>query len=147
MAFCKNFANKIKFIWQKIDSELLSNAKLALQITTTLKKWLGSDVAIVLTDLFPGDTDNIIRKKLLDILSISSTTLGLIVAQQNQPLPTAYIDVHNILEALGKKQPSERNAILIKLASLVTSSLDKRFDTHIYDTAVQIIYSLEKNNK
>lgn len=145
--FCSGFMSKFKTIWQKVDKTLLDYAAIGLHITTTLKSWLSSDVAIILSQLLPSTIGNDERLKLLKIISIAASKLDLIVHPDLQTLPVAYNDVHNILEALGKKPIDERNATLIKLASLITKELDNRYDTHIYDTAVQVVWSLGQQSQ
>lgn len=143
MAFCKSLRIKIKGLLRQFDSYLERNVDTALKVTTALKYFLDSPIAQILTAVIPTDVDEIIRKKVVYGLSIAVDTLNVVDAcKGTQGMEEK---VQCFLSEIRKREPALQDAILHKVASIITATLDdNKKSQHVYDLLVQATFSAKK---
>lgn len=143
MSFCKSVRSKIKSILRKFDKEVEEHVDTALLVTTSIKKFLRSPVSDIINAIIPGQIDDLIRAKLLVILPYAIDTLTIIDhckdAKTLNEKAACYID------QLKKVDPALQEAILHKLAAIITRELDgNKLAQSVYDLFVQAQYSVKK---
>lgn len=141
--FCKTAISKIKNFFKQLDGYLSAHITTALMVTTAVKNALDGIAGDLLVNLIPGNMDNVVRDKVvaaleksIDVLSIVDTCKG-------------YTDIQGKLSCfineVSKRDPQLQQALLIKLASLLTKELDgNRYKQNVYDAFVQAQYSVAK---
>ncbi len=142
--FCSKINAHIRQLLRQFDNLLESNIDTALQITTQLKALLSSSVADLLTELIPGNIDDIIRKQLIYALDRSIEALA--IANTCKDFKNINDKLKCFAMQLSAKEPHMQDAILQKLASLLAGELDgKRLKQNIYDLYTQAKYTTAKN--
>jgi len=131
--FCKPCRNRIKQLIQKIDDTLLQNVDIALSVANVLKASLESGLAVKITDLIPGTFNDLLREKLLSILTIALRKVEILDANQQTVSMKDVADRKHVLDSRVQK-----------VASLITRELDGRHQGHLYDLAVQTSFSMAK---
>ncbi len=141
--FCSKFRSKIKQLIRRIGEAVLENAALALNVTGGIKKFLQSPLGDILTVIIPGSVDDIVKARLIDALNYAIPLLeGFKNCNQESSIEEklACLKVY-----LKSKYPHVADALLIKLAALITKYLDgHKLSQNEYDTAVQVQFSLNK---
>lgn len=142
--FCDSFRNSLKKFVKKMNNYLANNIDNALYITTMLKSFIASPACLLITDIIPGEWDNSLRFMSQLILEKALIALDLLKAESGGLTKENLI---RIMEDIKKLSKDNQNAILFKLASLITAAYDQNKMTKSeYDLAVQCIYTL-KNKK
>ena len=138
MGFCKNCRPKIQAFIRKIDQLLISNMSKAFEVTTLIKHVVDLKIWDSLTYLSKNNFDD---KVLLSLRA----SLNFAISKIFPMLQTSGLDVFALIDLLTRNladaTKENKDTHLIKLASLMTSDLDKRYSTAEYDAAVQA-YSL-----
>lgn len=143
MSFCKSANKKIKELLKEFDSYIIAHIDTALKITTAIQKALKSPGAIIATALIPGDIDNTARQELIKILQIVVPTLSIVDTCKGQTTFQSLMQCFVL--NLKKQDPELQQAILQKLAALITNKLDNsKLDQNLYDLFVQAQYSIKK---
>lgn len=126
---------------KKLDKLLVQNVDRALALTEKFKEYLSSPAAIALTALIPGDLDDKIREKMVQGLNLALAYLGWI--KDGREIARSTLEDYKAW--LSEQPKAVQDAHLHKIASYVAKTLDGRYsDTHLYDTAVQLHYTLNK---
>ena len=120
--FCTSLKNKIRALLRQFDTFIDAHIDTALQITTAIKSILASPVADILTAIIPGDVDSAIRAQLLAALTkaIEALTIADSCKQYTDPADK----VKCFITQLQQRDPQLQDAVLQKLASLLTGELD-----------------------
>jgi hypothetical protein len=141
--FCTTIRSQLKTLLRQFDSYIDAHIDTALQITTKLKNVLSSPTADIVTAIIPGDIDNTIRQQLIAVLgkAIEALTIADTCKQ--------YTDVNEklncFIEQLKLRDPQLQDAVLQKLASLLTGGLDgQRLKQSLYDLYTQAKFSAAK---
>jgi hypothetical protein len=141
--FCQKMSRKIKRILGRFDQYADRHIDTALQITIGLKKALSSPVADIITELIPGNIDNIVKQHLL--AAINTAVDLLTIADQCQGEKDINKKLQCFVAELQKRSPEHRDAVLQKLASLLACELDgKRLKQNLYDLYTQAKYAATK---
>jgi hypothetical protein len=141
--FCNKMKTKIRALLRHCDECLDINVQTALQVSTALKALIGSPVADIITAIIPGQADDLIRAQLQSALERAVNVLT--IADNCLPHGTLNEKLQCFAAALAQCAPEVRDAVLLKLASLLSSHLDgQRFRQHIYDTYTQAKFTTEK---
>ncbi len=140
---CNKMRHRVKRLLQRFDEYVDAHAETALMITGMLQKALESPVADIITALIPGTADDLLRQQLLTALG--HATRALIAAEQCAGTGSAEEVIRCFAAKLKDCPPEKRDALLQKLASLLTSELDgKRLKQNLYDLYTQAKYALTK---
>ena len=134
--FCSGLRKKLKKALAAFDNYVEAHVDIALSITTAIKNVLQSPVADLITAIIPGDLDGILKLKAIGILTASVDALTIVKKCESET------DVNKKLQCFidGIKQldPKLQDALLIKLASLLTAGLDdNKLAGNLYDLYVQ----------
>ena len=142
--FCSKARKKIREFLNSVNKEVFKHAEIALQITTNLKKFLDSNLTNIITAIIPGNTDDVIVAHTKIALEDAINTL-LIYDELNKALSLEE-KIKLIAEYIKSLKPQQKEATLIKLASLITAHLNNgEHKLHVYDSVVQMQYSLSKD--
>ncbi|MBC9915021.1 hypothetical protein [Chitinophaga varians] len=134
---------KIKWALQQFDEHIDEYATEALRITKAVKRALESPLADVLETIIPGDTDTLLKNKILQALETGIHTLSIVQTCQQQP--TVEEKLICFVTELRKTSPALQEAILQKLQSIVLRELDGNTKKqHLYDLFSQAKYSSVK---
>lgn len=125
---------------KKIDEFLTENIDKAFQLTSMVKYALACPGAVLVTALVPGNWDEQLRLRMLAAFETALKYLQWL--KDGQALTDA--SFNDLKQHYNDATKEVKDAFLIKVASLVTKDLDRRYSTNVYDAAVQIKYSLEK---
>lgn len=141
--FCKNVKSKLRSVLRSFDIYVDEHIDTALSITTALKKVLKSPVTDVVTTLIPGTIDDTIRQRLIVILERVTKVLSITDSCME------YEDTNDRLrcfaEQLSRTSPELQDALLQKMASLITRELDgERVKQNMYDLYTQAKYAAAK---
>jgi hypothetical protein len=141
--FCRKMKSQVRLLLQQFDNYLEQNVDTALQITTSIKRFLESPVADILTVIIPGSVDDIIRRQLIYALDKSIEALAIADSCKE------YTDIGEKLRCfatqLKQREPDMQDALLQKLASLLAGTLDgNRLKQSIYDLYTQVKYTTGK---
>ncbi|MES2773376.1 MAG: hypothetical protein V4722_04290 [Bacteroidota bacterium] len=141
--FCSKFRSKIKQLVRQIGEVVLENAALALSVTNAIKKFLSSPLGDILTAIIPGNVDDLIKARLVEALNYAIPLLeGFDTCSHESTVEEKLACLKIYLQG---KYPDVADALLIKLAALITKFLDgHQLAQNQYDTAVQVQYSLNK---
>jgi hypothetical protein len=141
--FCSKIKSQIKSALQHFDSYIDAHVDTALKVTTALKNIINSPVADIVTALIPGSLDNTIKAKLLDALNNALQVLNIVDDCKQY---TSLNDKLNcFVQEVKKRDPQLQDAILQKLASLISGQLDgNRLKQYLYDLYTQAKYSIAK---
>lgn len=141
--FCTKFKLRIRKLLSQFDNLLESNIDTALYITTRLKQLLASPAADLLTAIIPGNVDDIIRRQL--IYTIDKVLEGLTIAGNCQQFSSTADKLKCFATQLQQAEPHLADAILQKMASLLTAELDgNRLKQSVYDLYTQAKFSVDK---
>jgi hypothetical protein len=144
--FCTKMRSKLKRLLQQIDQYVDEHAETALRITTTLKGMLESPVADIVTAIIPGDADELIRKHLIAALELATNALS--IANECAAQQTLNEKLQCFVTQLRKYPPEVQDALLQKLASLLTKQLDgSRGRQSLYDLYTQAKYAAGKQQE
>jgi hypothetical protein len=141
--FCTKMRQRIRHVMQQFDAYVDAHAETALQITTALKHALESPVADMVTLLIPGTADDALKQHLQQALvRVTDTLLVLSKCSKEH-------DMNKKLQCLAgellRQTPEVRDALLHKMASLLTGELDgNRLKQRLYDLYVQAKYTSMK---
>ncbi len=135
MKFIKRIWKAISSLWNRVDDYLEQHVEQALAVTGGLKKFLESPVADVIEAIIPGDIDRIVRERLLQATKVSVTALGIVDTCKG----LSDADKFRCIVAELQKLPSDgRDAVLFKLAALITKNLNgAKLPQRTYDLLVQ----------
>src|SRR4051812_26717889 len=120
--FCTKMKNKLRSLLSQFDGFIDGHIDTALKITSGLKRLLSSPVADVVTALIPGNIDNAIKDKLITALNKAVEALN--IAEQCRQYSDVNEKLKCFIEQLQLRDPQLQDAVLLKLASLLTSQLD-----------------------
>lgn len=141
--FCNKVRIKLKKALAQFDQFVDEHAETALKISTALKNVLTSPAADVLTALIPGEADDIIRKHLVAALEQAIGVLT--ITEQCRQHTDLGERLKCFAQHLSAQSPELRDALLHKLASILTANLDgRRLPAHLYDLYVQAKYAANK---
>jgi hypothetical protein len=141
--FCSKVKNKVKSLLGQFDTFVDTHIEVALQITTAMKGLLTSPVADVITALIPGSLDNTIKDKMVTALTKAVEALN--IAEQCKQYTDPNEKLKCFVQQLQLRDPSLQDALLLKLASLLTSQLDgQRLKQNLYDLYTQAKYTAGK---
>lgn len=144
MAFCKNFNPKVRKLLKKIDDALNDYLGLALSISGKIKSILSSPMAYALTDIIPGDKDDAMHDKAVGALGYTIDALTALKAITEETDVKKKLDM--FLAELSERQPEYKEAMLFKIASLLTKSMHGGVLTQAeYDVLVQGQYMNKKD--
>lgn len=140
--FCKN--QPFKTLFRQIDDFLIRHAETALRITSTLKKWLSSDVAVILVNVIPSELDDKAREVAIKALDKAIQQLVFLDRLRSPDLTTEQ-KVLMAIDHLKTLPKAVQNTYLFKIASIIAKQLDKeQHESNVYDLTVQALYSLSK---
>ena len=141
--FCSKFRAKIKSFLRKIEMEVFNHASIALSVTTGLKKFLTGTAGDILTVVIPGELDNLLKDKVVAALNYAIPLLdGFNDCSKEDSLERK---LSCVVDFLKSKYPDAADALLMKLAALITNYLHGgKLQQHQYDVAAQIQYTLNK---
>lgn len=141
--FCIKMRQRIRQVMLQFDAYVDAHAETALRITTALKSALESPVADMVTLLIPGTADDALKQQLQKVLERVTDTLLVLSKCSNEG------DMNKKLQCLAgellRQPPDVRDALLHKMASLLTGALDgNRLKPRLYDLYVQARYTAMK---
>lgn len=140
---------KLRNIWKsivgfftgKIDPQIEQYATEALKVTTNMRKWMLSPLAVAITDLIPTDWDDKVRERLIAALETVVPALQIVDECKGKPFDEM---LKCWLDNLSKLPPSIQAAILQKCQALLTAIQDgKEEKQNLYDMVSQYVYSKE----
>ncbi len=141
--FCNKMRKKIRRLVQHFDEYVEAHAETALQITTALKEMLESPAADVVTLLIPGEADDLLKRHMITALEKAVVTLTAMNTCGGEGDINARIRC--LIAELAKAAPEVKDALLHKLASLITAALDGgRMKQRDYDLFVQAKYTASR---
>lgn len=141
--FCKPLKSKLRKALQAFDQYVQQHVDTALKITTALKDVLKSPVGDIITAIIPGDIDAVIRIKAIGILSTAVDALGIV--KNCEACTDMNKKLQCFIDGIKTVDPALQNALLIKLASLLTAGLDdNKLADSLYDLYVQAKFVASK---
>lgn len=146
MSLFKDFWEKLQHLLGIIPAKVKEYASQSLAITTSIKNFLSSPVADVITALIPGAWDDKLKETVLKALEEVLPYLTIVDTCKDQP---DVVSMLNCWITEVRKQPVQvQNALLHKLASLLTAKLDNQeLKQNQYDYYIQLLYSGNKTLK
>jgi hypothetical protein len=140
---CTKIKSRLKALLRNFDRYIDQHIDTALKITTALKQIISSPVADIITAIIPGDVDNNIRIRLE--YALDKVTEALAIAEHCKQYTDINEKLSCFIEQLKLRDPELQDAILQKLASLLTRHLDGgRFKQSLYDLYTQAKFSASK---
>jgi hypothetical protein len=141
--FCTKVKTQLKVLLRHFDNYVDAHIDTALKVTTSLKNILSSPTADIITAIIPGDVDNTVRQQLIVVLGAAVEALTIADTCKQ------YTDINEKLgcftQQLKQRDPQLQDAILQKLASLLTSGLDsQRLKQSMYDLYTQAKFTATK---
>ena len=141
--FCSKIKRQVKTALQQFDNYVDAHIDTALKITTALKDILSSPVADIVTAIIPGDVDNTIKTQLLNALT--KAVEALTIADSCKQYADLNDKLKCFVEEVRKRDPQLQDAILQKLASLISGELDgNKLKQYLYDLYTQTKFSIAK---
>lgn len=141
--FCKGKGSKIKTLFKKISDAVQKHASTALVITGDIRKFLEDPMVAISVSLTKTKIDDQIRDKAIAALGVAIDALSMV--DECAKVTDVELKLMCFVSHLRKYQPGVQQAILIKLASLITATLDGHTEKQrIYDALVQGSYTLDK---
>lgn len=130
-------------LFHTIPNKIREYASKSLEVTTALKNMLNSPVLDIVTALIPGTWDDAIRSAMVAALEKSLPYLQ--VVDKCKDAATLEEMVLCWLTEVRKMPQHVQNALLMKLAALLTAILDNNDlrQSH-YDYYLQLLYSGNK---
>ncbi len=139
----KKIKKQFKQVLQSFDSYVEEHIGTALKVTTQLKRILSSPTADIITAIIPGNVDNVLQTQIVAALGKAIEALS--IAEYCKNCRDVNEQLKCFTEQLRKYDPNMQDAILQKLASLLTSHLDgKRLKQSLYDLYTQAEYAAKK---
>lgn len=143
MSFIKDLFDEIRALLGKIPKRIRVLIANSLEVTTAIRAKLDSTAAILITDLIPGDRDNELREGLIHAIDQSMPYLMVVDACKDKPTTEEMIQCW--IEQLRTMPKHTQDALLIKLAALLTAIQDKKeLRQNLYDTYTQMQVSGNK---
>ena len=141
--FCTKVKTQLRALLRYFDNYVDTHIEPALKITTSLKNILSSPTADIITAIIPGDIDNTVRQQLIVVLTAALEALTIADTCKQ------YTDINEKLncftQQLKQRDPQLQDAVLQKLASLLTGGLDgQRLKQSVYDLYTQAKYTATK---
>ncbi len=142
MAFCNR--NKIKQIISKVDKNVNKYSDAALNITAALKPWINGPLGQLITEVIPGTWGDDLRSKAMQALDVIVGNLS--IAKEIAAEPNINKKVQLYLAELSKQHPEYQEAMLFKIASLLTKYMHgAQLSQSEYDLITQAKYISKKN--
>ena len=137
-AFLSNF---LKLLFGNPEKWINDNVTPSIALVNNIKAIVDSPFAMALTAIIPGNVDDIIRQKISDNLQIAINKLSNIYDIKNES--NQIIKLHKFIEWLKTLSPDTKNAIYIKLASIISNLNDTEgnIKEHISDLMVQTAFT------
>lgn len=137
MSIFKRIWDAIKSLLDEIPNRLPSIIDDALKVTTVIREKLQGNVAVLITDLIPGDWDDNIRE---GVIAALDQTIPLLSISQE-----CGTDVQCWGDKLAQLPQDLQDAILIKLAAKIVAALDdNKLPQNRYDFYTQAHLSGKK---
>lgn len=128
---------------RQFDEYVEAHVDTALHLTTQLKKMLSSPVADIVTAIIPGNLDDVLKKQLIAALGIAIEALS--IADTCKLCEGINDKLKCFMRQLQLRDPQLQDAILQKLAGLITNHLDgQRFNQRLYDLFTQAKFTISK---
>lgn len=141
--FCTKFKSRLKKILQQFDNYIDTHIDIALKVVSAMKSILSNPAASILTAIIPGELDEEIRKKLVNILG--KVTEALTMVEECKQFTDINDRLNCFIQQLHQLDPQLQDAILQKVASLIAGHLDGlRFKQSVYDLYTQAKYTSQK---
>ena len=141
--FCTKVRTQLKQLLRQFDNYVDEHVDTALKITTELKTLLSSPAADVIAAIIPGNIAAEIQQQLLNALG--KAIAALTIADDCKKYTDINDQLKCFIQQLQLTEPDIQDAILQKLASLITGNLDgARFKQSLYDLYTQAKYSASK---
>jgi hypothetical protein len=121
MGFCQSFGRKIKKLLNSVDEYVHENVDRAIRITNIIKGAIDSPVLMLLTKIIPGEQDEAVRLFISNALTAALD--GLILTKECGGKATLQDKLLCFVNALRELHPDVREAVLFKLASLLSKHL------------------------
>lgn len=134
---CNGKGKALKDVLNHYEGDTKVYVEKALLITSKMKDAIDSDVAILITDIIPGDADEAIRKKISEALGETITDLTVIkTCFDKEAVEDKFVCV---IDFLKQENHISQHALLVKMLSLLASKLDNnKLPESYYDTYAQI---------
>jgi hypothetical protein len=137
--FCIKIRQRIKRVLQEADEYLDNHVEMALKVTMKLKQLLASPGADLITALIPGTLDDLVKQRL--IKALEEVICLLTIADECKEHKDVSERVTCFAKQLQAHAPELRDALLLKMASLLASRLDgNRLKQNLYDLYSQAKY-------
>lgn len=141
--FCLKIKNQLRNFYRLFDRSVDEYINIALSITKALKDIVQSPAAAVLTAIIPGTLDDRLKAQAEHALEQAVKALTIAGKCSDSKSLTEYINC--FATELRKQDERLRDALLLKLASLITAELDgRRLKAHHYDLFTQAKYTVGK---
>ncbi len=143
MTVCTRINKKVKALFKRANSAVTEHAATALSITQAIKSFLDTGVLDIVVLFTKTKADDIALARLNTALITAIDALQLVEGCKGAF--SLKEKVSCLLEGLRLLSPHMRDAVLIKLANLLTAHLDgNRYKQNFYDALTQGLYSAEK---
>lgn len=141
--FCTQFKRKVRGLLMHFDRFIDEHVATALQITQAIKSLLTSPAADILTAVIPGELDNVLKEQA--IAALTKIVDALTIADKCRECKSGEEKIKCFLDQLQQYDPHLRDALLLKVASLLAGKLDgDRLKQSLYDMYTQAKYSASK---
>lgn len=140
MSFINRIFSWVKSLFASIPKEIREYASQSLEITTNIQKFLESPIADIVTGIIPGTWDDKLKDLAVKYLAEAIPCLTIVDECQSDD-PQEMIKCW--VTKLGEYKPDVRNALLFKLATILTDKFDKdeTLKQSFYALAVQANYA------
>lgn len=144
-SFCQRFRDAIKRLKSKFNRFLEEHIETALHITQGIKNFIDSPVADVLVHLTPTTADDKVLEKTRKALAVAVQKLSIIeTCNEHENLEDK---IKCWITEIGKQPVDVQNALIVKFGAIVAAELDNNKEAqHVYDSAVQSVYSVKKES-
>lgn len=143
--FCIRFKNAINKLKAKFNKFLEQHIDTALHITNALKTALNSPVIDVLTHITPTDKDDKAIEQIRKALAVAVAKLSIVKeCNENENLEDK---IKCWIEHIKQQPLDVQKALLVKFGAIVAAELDGNKEAqHVYDAALQSVFSVNKVN-
>lgn len=134
----------VKNLFNAIPKEIREYASQSLEVTVNIRNFLNSPVADIITAIIPGTWDDSLKVMAVKYLSEAIPYLTIVDeckdATDEESMIKCWVD------KLAEYQPEVRDALLFKLATLLTAKFDNNeaLKQSFYALAVQAKYTHTK---
>jgi hypothetical protein len=136
MSFCAGLNAKLKHAINEFDDFLDQHIGPVLQITGAIRSALQSPIAVIITDLIPGQWDDNLRTLALKALDVAIGKLS--VVSKCESCTTTQEKLECYIAELKTYMPDKQDADIFKLASLIIGDLHgNSLSRSMYDLFVQ----------